>query len=200
MRGAAWAALAWLGLDARRGLFDADRAVQAATAQALADSGPAGQRVVLQALTELAGDRSRLIEALRGTVPPRDAAAPLIALVKEGGGDAGQAALLLADMHAVDAVPALISALDEPTSIARRDVLVALGRLRDGRAADAVARDLYSDSAEVRAAAADALSLLGAHQHLEAIDALKGDYYLRVREAASAAVVRLAATAPEGKR
>jgi HEAT repeat protein len=200
LRSAGWVALAWLGGDAKRGLFEADRTVQAATAQALVDSGEAGQRVVLGALTEIAADRSRLVDALRGTAPPADAAAPLVALVKEGGADAGQAALLLADMRATDAVPTLIAALNDPTSVARRDVLLALGRLRDARAADAVTRDLYSDSAEVRAAAAEALALLGAQQHLEAIDALKGDYYLRVREVASAAVNRLSPAPAEGKR
>lgn len=196
LRGAAWAALAWLGADAHAGLFDTDRGVQAATAQALADSGPEGQRVVLTALSELAGDRSRLLDALRGSAPPREAAAPLIALVREGGGEAGQAALLLADMRATEAVPTLIAVLNDPTSVARRDVLVALGRIRDARAVDPVARDLFSDSAEVRSAATEALALLGAGQNLESIDALKGDYYLRVRESATATMNRLA-PAPE---
>ncbi len=197
LRAAAWAGLAALGADARGGLFDADRVVQSATAIALAESGPAGQRVVLKAIAGIAGDHSRLLDSLRGTVPPHDAAEPLLAIVQEGGGDAGVAAMILADMHALDAVPLMLALLSDPTAVARRDVLIALGRLKDPRAADVVARDLYSDSAEVRAAAAEALGALEATGHLEAIDALKGDYYWRVRESASAAIKRLSDGTPE---
>jgi HEAT repeat protein len=198
LRGAAWAAVAWLGRDARGGLTDGERRVQADTAQALVESGPAGQRAVLQVVGELAGDRSRLLEPLRGVAAPRDAAAPLLALLEEGGAEAALAAGLLADMQAVDAVPALLRLLDDPTAVARREVLLVLGRLQDPRAAAAVARDLYSDRAEVRAAAAEALGDLGAAQHLEAIDALKGDYDRGVRDAATAAVARLSAPKPAG--
>lgn len=199
LRAAAWAALAFVGADVHAGLFEADRSVQAATAEALVEAGAQGQVLVLQALSQIAGDRSRLLEALRGSSPPAASAGPLVALVKEGGGDAGLAALILADMHATDGVTAMMALLSDPTAVARRDVLVALGRLKDSRAADMVSKDLYSDSAEVRAAAAEALAELGAVKHLEAIDALKGDYYLRVRETASAAVKRLSPAAPEGK-
>jgi HEAT repeat protein len=191
LRSSAWAALAFLGDDVSGGLLDADRLVQSETAEALVQSGPDGQRVVLNALTDIAGDRARLLDALRGSTPPAAAAAPLITLVKEGGGDAGLAATLLAEMHASEGAPAMMALLSDPTAVARRDVLVALGRLKDVRASDVVSKDLYSDSAEVRAAAAETLAELGSVAHLEAIDALKGDYYLRVRETASAAVKRL---------
>jgi HEAT repeat protein len=199
LRGAAWAGLAALGEDARGGLLDSDRGVQSSTAIALVEAGPAGQRAVLRAIAEIAGDHSRLLEALRGTAPPLDATGPLVAVVREGGGDAGLAAMILADLHATDAVPVMLALLAEPTAVARRDVLLALGRLGDSRAAEVVARDLYSDSAEVRAAAAAALGMLGATAHLEAIDALKGDYYWWVRESASTAVSRLADASAQAK-
>lgn len=196
LRAAAWVALAALGDDAREGLFDPERAVQAATAQALAEAGPTGQRVVIEAVGQLAGDRTRLLEPLRGAAPPREVAGPLVALIKEGGAEAALAASILGEMQAVDAVPALLSLLDDPTAVARREVILVLGRFRDPRPAEAIARDLYSDRPEVRAAAADALGELGATEHLEAIDALKGDYYRRVRDAASATVARLGARKP----
>lgn len=196
LRAAAWVALASLGEDAREGLLDAERTVQGATAQALVDAGPEGQRVVLQTVGTLAGDRTRLLEPLRGIAPPKDGAPALVAMIKEGGAEAALAASVLGEMQAADAVPALLDLLEDPTAVARREVLLVLGRLKDPRAADAVARDLYSDRPEVRAAAAEALGELGASQHLEAIDALKGDYYRRVRDAASAAVARLGASKP----
>ena len=71
--------------------------------------------------------------------------------------------------------------------------------MKDPRAIDAISRDLYSDSAEVRAAAARALAQLKAPSQVEAIDALKGDYDLQVRNAATAALDALA-PAPPGKR
>lgn len=187
VRAAAWVALAALGLDARPGLFDAERVVQGATAQALVESGPAGQMVVLKAVNELVGDRTRLMEPLRMVVPPAEGAGPLQALVKEGGSEAGFAALLLADMGARASAPALAQLLDDPELVARREVLTALGRLGDASVSEAVARDLYSDSALVRAAAAVALMQMKSTTQLEAIDALKGDYDRRVREAATAA-------------
>lgn len=201
LRGAAFAALAFLGEDARAGLFDGERSVQGTTAQALVDSGAPGQLVVLTAMTELAGDRSRLLEPLRSTVPPVGGAPRLEQLVKEGGVEAGTAARLLGDMGAKEAVPMLLSLLDDPEAVARRDVLLALGKLGDQRASDAIARDLYSDSAEVRSAACRALAALKSPAQLEAIDALKGDYDRRVRESAEAALNALSPSAPaEGSR
>jgi HEAT repeat protein len=198
LRAAAWAGLAALGEDATPGLLELDRGVQSATAQALKGSA-GGLRLLLAALGRPGGDRTRLLEALRGTAPPPDAAAPLRALVKEGGAEAGAAALILAEIRDLEAVPAMLALLGDPTALSRREVLLALGRLGDPRAADAVSRDLYSDSAEVRAAAAEALGLLQAGAHLEAVDALRGDYDLRVREVASAAVKRLGPPAAEAR-
>ena len=201
LRGAGFSALAFLGEDARPGLFDAERSVQGTTAQALAESGPKGQLVVLQAISELVGDRTRLIDPLRGLILPPEAAPKLEQLAREGGAEAGAAAVMLSEMGAKTAVPVLIALLDDQVSVARRDVLHALGRLGDPRASDAIARDLYSDSAEVRSAAARALAQLKVPAQLESIDALKGDYDLQVRNAASAAIDALAPAAPsEGKR
>jgi HEAT repeat protein len=199
VRAAAWVALAALGEDARPGLFDAERVVQGATAQALVESGPAGQMVVLKAVNELVGDRTRLMEPLRMVVPPPEGAGPLQALVKEGGSEAGFAALLLADMGSRASAPALAQLLDDPELVARREVLTALGRLGDPSVSEAVARDLYSDSALVRAAAAVALMQMKSTTQLEAIDALKGDYDRRVREAATSAHEALS-QATGGKR
>ncbi len=201
LRGAAYSALAFLGEDARPGLFDAERSVQGTTAQALAESGPKGQLVVLQAISELTGDRTRLIDPLRGLKLPPEATAKLEQLAKEGGSEAGASAVLLGEMGSKSSIPVLLALLDDQEAVARRDVLHALGRLGDQRAADAIGRDLYSDSAEVRSAAARALAQLKVPAQVEAIDALKGDYDLQVRNSATAALEALApAGPPEGKR
>lgn len=202
LRGAAWAGLAFLGADARPALFDADRSVQGAAAQALVESGPAGQLVVLGAISELAGDRTRLIDPLRGVVPPAEGAPQLERLLKEGGAEAGLGARLLGEMGAKSAVPALVAVLNDAEAVARRDALLALGRLGDAQAAPLIARDLFSDSAEVRAAAARALATLKVPTHLDALDALTGDYDRKVRESARAALEVLAPSgtpAQEGK-
>ena len=201
LRGAAYSALAFLGEDARAGLFDAERSVQGTTAQALAESGPRGQLVVLQAISELAGDRTRLIDPLRGLKLPSEATPKLEQLAREGGSEAGASAVLLGEMDSKGSIPVLLALLDDQEAVARRDVLYALGRLGDPRAADAIGRDLYSDSAEVRSAAARALAQLKVPAQVEAIDALKGDYDLQVRNSATAALEALAPAAPpEGKR
>ena len=102
-------------------------------------------------------------------------------------------------MGAKDAVPTLIKALDEPNSVARRDVLLALGAIGDAKAAEVVARDLFHDLPEIRAAAASALKKIGTPTQAESLDALKGDYFRTVREAAGAALTQDAAAA-EGAR
>ncbi len=200
LRAAAFSALALLGEDARPGLFDTERSVQGATAQALVESGPAGQLVVLEALGSLGGDRLRLVEPLRAVIPPSAGTSRLEQLAKEGGAEAGAAAMLLGEMGAKSAVPVLINLLEEQDQVARRAVLFSLGLLGDARAAEAVTRDLYSDSAEVRSAAVLALAQLKVRTQLEAIEALKGDYNLQVRNSAVQALEALAATGTEEKR
>jgi HEAT repeat protein len=83
-------------------------------------------------------------------------------------------------------VDPLLKALADPSSVARREILLALGQLKDPRAADAVGKDLYGESPDVRAAAAEALQSLGPppKPYQDALLALKVDYYLNVREAA----------------
>jgi HEAT repeat protein len=201
LRSSAFAALASLGAEelalARPGLLDTERAVQSATAQALSESGPEGRAMVLEVVAQLPGDRSRLLESLRGGPMPKAGLAVLLSLVKEGGAEAGVAATLLGEAKAAEAVDPLLKVLEDSNTVARREVLVALGRIGDARAADTVGKDLYSDSAEVRVAAAETLATLGAGSHLEALDALKGDYYLSVRAHAQAAHEKLA---PEVKK
>jgi HEAT repeat protein len=96
-------------------------------------------------------------------------------------------------LKAKDAVDVLLKSLDLPDNVARRDILVALGRIGDVRAAETLSKDLYNDSPDVRAAAAEALAVVGNGVQREALEALKGDYYRRVRESAQTALEHLAA-------
>ncbi len=196
LRAAASAGLADLGGDALRsaapGLFDTERQVQAATAAALGEAGPAGQALLLEAIGQLGGDRSRLLEGLRGQPLAPSAVPVLLAVVRDGGADAATAASLLGGIATPTAVEPLLALLEDQTAVARREILVALGRLKDPKAAEGVGHDLYSDSADLRAAAAEALASLGASgATAEALDALKGDYSVQVRESAQAALAHL---------
>jgi HEAT repeat protein len=188
LRAAAYAALAQLGPEglkaARPGLLDAERTVQGATAEAFAQAGEAGQAALLEVLSQLTGDRSRLLEPLREAKLSAAAVPMLVQLVSEGDAEAGTAAQMLGRIGAHEAVDPLLKALADPTSVARPEILLALGQLKDARAADAVGKDLYGESPDVRAAAAEALQSLGAGRSQDALLALKVDYYVRVREAA----------------
>jgi HEAT repeat protein len=188
IRAAASAALADVGGEALAlaapGLFDSERQVQSATAQAMGQAGAPGQALLLEAIRQLTGDRSRLLEGLRTQSLAPSAVPILLDVVNEGGADAATAASLLGNLQSATAVAPLLAMLDDPTTVARRDVLLALGRLKDPKAADGVGHDLYSDSAPVRAAAAEALATLGLGSNGEALDALKGDYAVQVRVAA----------------
>lgn len=197
LRASAFYALAVMGdIDkARRGLFEPERLVQSATAMGLAES-EAGQAALLETAVQLLGDRSWVLDAFRGEPVSRRGAAALLKLLGEGGREAGEAALLLAEAQATEAVEPIVSMLKDPTVIARRELVVALGRLKDPRAADAIARELFSDSVDVREAAIEALTAVNGRNALEQLDALKGDYAQRVRTAADLAMKTLA---PEAK-
>lgn len=201
LRAAAHAALAPqgdAGLDAAaKGLLDPDRDVQSAAAEALAAQGQKGQQRILELLPKLADGGLRLMSALLEAGIESAPADGLIAVVKEGGPDAAYAARLLGSLKASSAVEPLIKYLDDPTGVARRDVLWALGEIGEAKAADVVAKDLYHDSPDVRAAAAQAMAKLATDRNHEPLDALKGDYYRTVRESAEAALSRLGSAVAE---
>jgi HEAT repeat protein len=201
LRAAAYAGLAMLGPETvpvvKIALMDAERSVQAAAAQGLAEASDEGRLAVLEAISQLVGDRSRLVEPLRSQQLPPSAAPILLALVKEGGADGSTAAAILAEMQAPQSVGAIAELLKQDTVVGRRELIASIGKVKSPESVAALGRELFSDSPPVRAAAADALALQGeaAKAQLESLDALKGDYSLRVREAASTAVSKLSPAA-----
>lgn len=190
---------------ARSGLLDADRTVQSAAALGLSEEGGAdGQAAILEVLPRLAGDKMRLLEALSRSGAPENAAEALTQILSEGGASTtAAAALLLGELKAKGAVGAMVKCLEDPSGVARREVLIALGKIGDARALEPLGRDLYHDSPDVRAAAAEALAHfarsaapeavtpLRAGPMADALEGLKGDYYRKVREAAEAALAKL---------
>jgi HEAT repeat protein len=204
LRSAAIEGLAFLDKEgialARQGLVDSDRNVQSIAAAALAEQGEAGALAVLEALGDARADRLRLLEALQHHKLPESAGERMVQLVAGGGAEASFAAQILGDLKAKEAVPALVKYLEDPSGVARREVLVALGRIGDPRAAPAVARDLWHDSAEMRAAAAEALASMGGAAQMEALEALRADYYRRVRDRAELAIAKITAAASEARR
>ncbi|WP_338866377.1 HEAT repeat domain-containing protein [Myxococcus stipitatus] len=204
LRTAALTGLTRLGAEgvavAREGMLEPERDVQKALALALVEGGEAGVAALVELLPKMGGEKLLVLDALtRSTSVPASASAVLQTVVKDGGPEAALAAVLLARIQAKDAVPTLIKALDETNTVARRDVLLALGALGDAQAADVVARDLFHDLPEIRAAAATALKRMGATTQSESLDALRSDYYRTVRDAAGAALAK-GGTASEGAR
>jgi HEAT repeat protein len=196
LRVASLVGLARLGPEgvevAKAGLLEPERDLQKTLAQALAESGEAGQAALMELLPKMGSEKLLVLDALtRGSgVPVASASAALQTVVREGGPEAALAAELLGRMQAKDAVPTLIKALDEPNSVARRDVLLALGAIGDAQAAEVVARDLFHDLPEIRAAAASALKKIGTPAQADSLAALKGDYFRSVRESAGAALTK----------
>jgi HEAT repeat protein len=176
---------------ARAGLSDADGDVQSAVAVALAEGGTEGQAALANLFPKVATARMSFLSALDRAGPTPALTDVLLALLEEGGAESALAAHLLGRLAAINAVEPLLRQLNDPRSVARREALIALGRIGDARAADAVARDLYHDSPDARAAAAEALGLLRTSPLPDALDALKGDYYRRVRENAEAAIGKI---------
>ncbi len=203
LRAHALAGLAHLGAQgvaqAKVGLADPVREVQGIVADALARH-PEGQKEIGEALLLVGVDRMSLLESLDREGPRGIAPEALMAVVREGGPDAGLAANLLGRLNAKRAVAPLVAYLSDPGAVARRDVLWVLGALKDVSAAETIARDLYHDSPDVRAAAAEALGQVGGAAFAEPLDALKSDYYRKVREAASEALSRMASVSPEAPK
>jgi HEAT repeat protein len=203
LRTAALVGLARLGPEgveaAKGGMFEAERDLQKALAQALAQQGEAGQNALVSLLPQFSSEKLLLLDALNQFGAPASASGALQTVVREGGAEAVLGASILGRLKVKDAVETLTKALDDPSSVARREVLLALGEIGDAQAAEAVARDLYHDLPEVRVAAATALQKIGTSAQTEALDALKSDYYRRVRDAASAALAKSGSVA-EGAR
>lgn len=204
LRTAAYVGLTSLGREgvnlAKAGLLEADRDIQGAVALALVQAGEPGQVAVVDVIHRLSGDRLRLVEALQRSGVSTSAVPVLEQVVKEGGPESALAAGMLGDLKATHAVDVLLKYLDDPNAVARRDVLLALGKIGDPKAAEVVARDLNHDSPDVRSAAAEALASVGSVAQFEALDALKGDYYRRVRESAELALARIGAPGSESHK
>ncbi|WP_224240758.1 HEAT repeat domain-containing protein [Hyalangium gracile] len=194
LRTAALVGLARMGPEgveaAKGGMFEAERDLQTALAQALAEQGENGQNALVSLLPQFSSEKLVLLEALAQSGAPASASSALQEVVRQGGAEAVLAANILGRIKAKDAVETLSKVLDDPASVARREVLLALGEIGDTKAAEVVAKDLYHDLPEVRAAAVTALQKIGTNAQSEALDALKSDYYRRVREAASAALAK----------
>jgi HEAT repeat protein len=203
LRTAALVGLARLGPEgvevAKGGMFESERDLLKALAQALAEQGEAGQTALVSLLPQFSSEKLVLVDALDRFGAPASASAALQTVVREGGAEAALAANILGRLKAKDAVDTLTKALSDPASVARREVLLALGEIGDTQAAETVSRDLYHDLPDVRTAAATALTKIGTSAQAEPLDALKSDYYRRVREAATAALAR-SGTAAEGAR
>jgi HEAT repeat protein len=203
LRTAALVGLARLGPEgvaiAKGGMFESDRDLLKTLAQALAEQGEAGQSALVELLPQISGEKLVLLDTLSRHGVPASAVEPLRKVVGEGGPEAVLAATMLGRMKAKEAVPTLVKALEDPTSLGRREMLTALGEIGDNSAAELVARDLFNDLPEIRAAAAGALARMGTGAQADALDALKSDYYRRVREAAATALVKTT-TAAEGAR
>ncbi|NOJ95871.1 HEAT repeat domain-containing protein [Corallococcus coralloides] len=195
LRAAALVGLASVGPEGmevtRAALLEPDRELQKTLALALAEQGEAGQLALVASLPKMGGEKLVVLDALtRVGAPPASASEALQGVVKEGGAEAALAAQLLGRMGAKDAVPTLLKALDDSNSVARRDVLLALGAMGDAKSAEVVGRDLYHDLPEIRAAAATALRKMNTGAEAEPLDALKGDYFREVRVAAGASLTK----------
>ncbi|HEY0093273.1 MAG TPA: HEAT repeat domain-containing protein, partial [Archangium sp.] len=203
LRTAALVGLTRLGPDgvalAKAGLFEADRYLVKALAQALAEQGEAGRSALVELLPQINGEKLVVLDALVKAGAPVSAVGELQKVVSEGGPEVVLAATLLGRLKAKEAVPTLVKALQDPSGVGRRELLTALGEIGDTTAAELVARDLYHDLPEIRAAAAGALTKMGTGAQADALDALKSDYYRRVREAAVTALAKTT-TAAEGAR
>ncbi|HEX5745341.1 MAG TPA: HEAT repeat domain-containing protein [Archangium sp.] len=182
---------------AKNGLFEAERELVKALAQALAEQGEAGRSALVELLPQIHGEKLVVLDALVKAGAPASAAGELQKVVSDGGPEVVLAATLLGRLKAKEAVPTLVKALEEPSGVGRRELLTALGEIGDTSAAEVVARDLYHDLPEIRAAAAGALTKMGTGAQADALDALKSDYYRRVREAAVTALAKTT-TAAEG--
>jgi HEAT repeat protein len=185
-------ALGESGVDrATQGLADPEAEVRAVAAKALAEQGGKGAAAVVAHLDPLGQGSLELLEALKGAALGEAAAERLAPFLSRPGIESALAAQLLGQCGAKSAVTALLKCLDQPTAFGRRQALIALGELGDRRAAEAIARDLYHESPEIRAAAAQALVRVGGAAEIETLEALEVDYYASVRRTAKAAAEKL---------
>ena len=90
-----------------------------------------------------------------------------------------------------DAIPALISALNDPEPVVRTAVIAAMGRIQDRQATCALISCLKDTDDRVRIGAAEVLGKLGDSRAIKPLEALEQDPFSDVREAAEMAVSRI---------
>jgi hypothetical protein len=195
------AALTW------NGRYEPARAAALEALGALAGLDTA--RVVVRTLVERGGDMTRATDILDAAIvstgedTAQAVTAAMLALSQRSGAAAERAGDILVWLGS-ESVEPLVGALEDGSR--SLPMIRALGRLRDLRATDALARLLSEDDPAVRRAAAEAL---GAVSDLRARGPLleaSGDLDYRVREAALNALQKLSplplnselATSPEG--
>jgi HEAT repeat protein len=178
---------------AAHGLEDQDVSVRSLVMQALAVQEE-GQQILVERLASPTIDRLLLLEALSRVKLRVNPIQPLLKLVSQGGAEAALSASILGNLGDPEAAPALIARLEARGNDGRKETLLALAQVGDQQAADVVARDLYHDSADIRAAAAQTLAKIGGPAQLESLLALRGDYYRRVRAAAELAISKIRAS------
>jgi HEAT repeat protein len=175
---------------AARGLDDPDPSVRSLATQALAAQDE-GQRILVERLESSNPDTLLHLEALSRVKLRVSPIQPLRNLISRGGAEAALAASILGNLGDPEAAQLLIARLETRGNDGRKEALLALSHVGNQKAADVVARDLYHDSADIRAAAAQTLAEIGGPAQLESLRALKGDYYRRVREAAELAISKI---------
>jgi HEAT repeat protein len=194
IRAGAYAGLALLGPQAQHlaasGLDDHDASVRTQVTQALA-AQEEGQRILVERLQSPNADTLLHLEALSRVKLRVSPILPLRNLVPRGGPEAAVSATILGKLGDPEAAQVLVARLEARGNDGRKETLLALAHVGDQKAADVVARDLYHDSADIRAAAAQTLAEIGGPAQLESLQALKGDYYRRVREAAELAISKI---------
>ncbi len=190
LRASVFAGLAALGelTLAKPGLYDPDRPVRVETARALIKQGPDGCIAVASAAAELVSERGDFLQELSQKPLPPAAVERVLSVLSEGGAEATWVASMAAEAKMTEAAPAMKKLLSDQTQLGRREIMLSWSKIAGSDAKEALIKELYSDSADIRVAAIRSLSIIEKGLSLEALDALKGDYFLEVREAASDAL------------
>lgn len=175
---------------AARGLEDPDVSVRSLVTHALA-AQEEGQRILVERLASPGTDTLMQLDGLSRVKLRVNPIQPLLNLISRGGAEATLSTSILGNLGDPEVAPALIARLEARGNDGRKETLLALAQVGDQKAADVVARDLYHDSADIRAAAAQTLAKIGGPAQLESLLALKGDYYRRVRAAAQLAISKI---------
>jgi len=167
---------------AEQGIFDQQKEVRLALAEAFVQRGFEGEKRLLAALKKRAEDSTDLLSMLSCAQLDEESAQTVMAFLDKSAREASLAARCLGQAKYTAAQDRLLLLLNSTTLAEKKAALEALREMEAKAVSKEIENQLFHESPEIREAAARALCYLRFGDSKEMLEALREDYFKRVRQ------------------